>query len=52
MKRLSSLVNFNVSWGIRKLKVCMHKTMIIMGGMMATIGMMITMGGMVTMMMG
>ena len=52
MKRLYSLVNFKVSWGTRKLKVCMHKTMIIMGGMMATIRMMITMRGMVTMMMG
>ena len=52
MKRLCSLVNFKVSWGTRKLKVCIHKTMIIMGGVMATIRMMITMSGMVTMMMG
>ena len=52
MKRVWSLVNFKVSWGTRKLKVCMHKTMIIMGGMITTIGMMITMRGMVTMIMG
>ena len=52
MKSLCSLVNFKASWGTRKLKVCMHETMIIMGGIMATIEMMITMRGVVTMMMG
>ena len=34
----------------KKAKVCMHDTMITMGGMMATIGMMSTMRDMVTMM--
>ena len=48
MKRLCSLVNLKVSWSTRKLKICMHDTM--MGDMMATIGMMSTMRGMVTMM--
>ena len=52
MKRLCSLVNFKVSWSTRKLKVCMHETMIIMGCMIATTGMKITMRGMVTKMKG
>ena len=39
-----------VSWGTRKLKVCMYETMIIMGGMTATTRMKITIRGMVTMM--
>ena len=52
MKRLCNLVNFKVFWGTRKLKVFVYKTMIIMGGMMATIEMMISIRGMVTMMMG
>ena len=50
MKRLCSLVNFKVSYSARRLKVCMHKIVIIMGGMIATIGMKITMRGMVTLM--
>ena len=50
MKRLCSLVNLKVSWGTRRLKVCMHEAMIIMGGMIATTGMKITMSGMVTLM--
>ena len=31
-KSLCSLVNFKISWGTRRLKVCMHDTMITMGG--------------------
>ena len=50
MKSFCSLVNFKVSWGTRKLKVCMYETMIIMGGMIATTRMKITIRGMVTMM--
>ena len=50
MKSLCSLVNFKVSWGTRRLKVCMHKIIIIIGGMIATTGMKITMRGMVAMM--
>ena len=44
------LVNFKVSWATRRLKVCMHKTMIIIGGMISTIEMKITLKDMVTMM--
>ena len=37
MKRLCSLVNLKVSWGIRRLKVCINETIIIMGGLIVTI---------------
>ena len=50
MKSFCSLVNLKVSWGTRKLKVCMYETMIIMGGMIANTRMKITIRGMVTMM--
>ena len=50
MKSFCSLVNLNVSWGTRKLKVCVYETTIIMGGMIATTRMKITIRGMVTMM--
>ena len=50
MKIFCSLVNLKVSWGTRKLKVCMYETMIIMGGMIATTRMKITIRDMVTMM--
>ena len=50
MKSFSNLVNLKVSWGTRKLKVCMYETMIIMVGMISTTRMKITRRGMVTMM--
>ena len=50
MKRLCSLVNLKVSWSTRKLKVCMHETMINRGGTIATIGIKIIMRDIVTMM--
>ena len=50
MNRLCSIVNLKVSWSTKKLKVCMHETMITMGDMMATTGMMSIMRAMVTMM--
>ena len=44
MKSLYSLViNFKTSWDIRRLKVCMHETMILMGAMIPTTGMKISM---------
>ena len=50
MKSFCRLGNLKVSWGTRKLKVCMYETMIIMGGMIATTRMKITIRGMVIMM--
>ena len=50
MKRLFSLVNFNVSLSTRTLKLFMHDTMITMGGVMATIEIMSTMSDVVSMM--
>ena len=49
MKRLCSLNNLKVFWSTKKLKVCIHDTMITMGDMMATTGLMNTMRGVVTM---
>ena len=50
MKRLCSLNNLKVFWSTRKLKVCMHDTMITMGDLMATTELMNTMRDVVTMM--